>query len=92
MARAKKNFENQKQEYRIASPESVNDLLNLGELLQTYETSIILNWSKEKKITKDTINKVLEYLLTYKTSYMNIQTKKVFTKVYVITSTRNRFI
>ena len=88
MARAKKNFKNQNQELRLFTPESINDLQEIGELLQTYESSIIINLSKSKS-KQDVIKKAISYIEGFTTSYMRIKSKKVFTKVYVLTSTRN---
>lgn len=90
MAR-KKNLKNQTPELKLFTPENINDLENIGELLQTYEASVIINLSKSK-CKKDIIMKAVEFLQGFNTSYMTIRYKKVFTKVFVFTSVRNQLL
>lgn len=87
MARTKKHDINVK----LFTPENLHDLENIGEMLQMGECSIIVNLSKSK-CPKELINKATEFLKGYNTSYMLIKTKKVFTRVFIVTSYRNKLI
>ena len=87
MARTKKHDIN----IKLFTPENLHDLENIGEILQTSECSILVNLSKSK-CPKELINKAIEFLKGYNTSYMLIKAKKVFTRVFIVTSYKNMLI
>lgn len=77
--------------YKLFTPENLHDLENIGEILQMSESSILVNLSKSK-CPKSSIDKTMEFLESYNTSYMLIKTKKVFTRVFIVTSYCNKLI
>ena len=77
--------------YKLFTPENLHDLEEIGEILQMSEASILVNLSKSK-CPKATIDKAIEFLESYNTSYMLIRAKKVFTRVFIVTSCQNYMI
>ena len=80
-----------KHEFKLFIPETSHDLEEIGEILQTYESSILINLSKSK-CKKELIQKSMEFIETYSTSYMTIKTKKMFPRVFVCYSHRNKLL
>lgn len=76
---------------KLFTPENLHDLEEIGEILQMSEASILVNLSKSK-CPKEAINKAIQFLEGYNTSYMLIKAKKVFTRVFIVTSYRNKII
>ena len=76
---------------KLFTPETSHDLEEIGEILQTYEGSVLVNLSKSK-CKKELINKSMKFIESYRTSYMIIKTKKIFTRVFVCYSVRNLII
>ena len=77
--------------FKLFTPENLHDLEEIGEILQTSECSVIVNLSKSK-CPKSAIDKAMQFLESYNTSYMLIRAKKVFTRVFIVTSKRNQLI
>lgn len=88
MARTKKH---ESLNIRLFTPENTHDLEEIGEILQMSECSILVNLSKSK-CPKDLINKAMEFLKGYNTSYMHISVRKVFTRVFVVNSCKSMFL
>ena len=83
--RKKKSIE---KDIKIFSPESFSDIEDIIEILQESETSILVNMSK-CKVERRKIVKIMDYILSSQKSYMRINTKKIFPKVFVCWSARN---
>ena len=73
---------------QIFTPEEFSDIENIVENLLEKETSILVNFSKQK-IKKESITKIMNYILEAQTSYMLIKVKKVFPKVFICWSIQN---
>lgn len=81
----------QSTDLKLFTPESSHDLEEIGEILQTYESSIIVNLSKSK-CKKELIDKSMQFIESYNTSYMIIKTKKIFTRVFICYSQQNKLL
>lgn len=77
--------------FKMFVPETFHDLEEIGEILQTYESSILVNLSKSK-CSKEVIAKAMDFIRGYNTGYMRIRVNKVFTRVFTCVSCRNQLI
>ena len=83
-----KKKKSKEQNVQIFNPEEFSDIENIVENLQEKETSILVNFSK-RKIKKERIAKIMEFISSSQTSYMIIIVKKIFPKAFICWSIRN---
>ena len=88
---ARKKVKESETNVKMFIPETFRDLEDIACMLQEKETSILINLSKSK-CKKDIMDKMINFILSYNTSYMTIKVKKVFTRVLVCSSYQNKLL
>ena len=76
-------------EIKLFCPESFHDIEDIVEILQEKETTILVNLSKST-LKKEMIGKILKFISESQRSYMRINIKKIFPKVFVCWSEYNK--
>ncbi len=77
------NKRKQQIEMKVIRPESSADIENLVEILQTRESSILVDMRHCKKMKSATINSIIDFISNNQKSYMTIRVKKMFQKVFI---------
>jgi hypothetical protein len=80
---------NKQKEMLIINPKTSYDLEDMVRILQEREASILVDMSK-CKIKQNVLNTIIDYILSGTKSYMTINVKKVFPKVLVCYSKRQK--
>lgn len=74
----------------MVNPQAPEDIFDLEKLLQQKEICVLVNMSKVKGANKDLISACIDCILSGSRSYMKINVKKVFPKVFVCYSERQK--
>ena len=85
MGRKKKDQKLVQAELHLITPKENKDIVDMCEMLQEKATSIIVDF-RNVKGDKKVIQKVLDYLDLYSTSYCTIKYKRITNTVYVVYS------
>ena len=73
----------------MVNPQTPTDLEDIVSILQEREVSVLVNMSK-CKISQKALGLVMDYILAGTKSYIAINIKKIFPKVFICYSKRKR--